>query len=219
MTREDRYRLGIDIGGTFTDFVLVDDAGGDIKLHKCLTTPEDPSTGALRGAAELVEAAGIGLHQVTKILHGTTLVTNAIIERRGAGLGLITTAGFRDLLEMGTEQRYDIYDLFLDFPEPLVPRRHRFEVTERMSRDGEVVHLLDLDGLKEAADRLVADGIGAIAICFCTATAIPHTSKRQVARSKNGIRTSRCRFHPRSWRSFGNISAPSPPAPTLMSSP
>ncbi len=166
MAREEGYRLGIDIGGTFTDFVLVDDASGDIKLHKCLTTPDDPSVGALCGAAEIVEAAGIGLDQVQKILHGTTLVTNAIIERRGAGLGLITTAGFRDLLEMGTEQRYDIYDLFLDFPEPLVPRRHRLEVTERMSRDGAVVRPLDLDGLKGAADRLVADGIGAVAICF-----------------------------------------------------
>ncbi len=166
MASDGDYRLGIDIGGTFTDFVLVNDADGDIKLHKCLTTPDDPSTGALRGAAEIVESAGIELRQVKKILHGTTLVTNAIIERRGTGLGLITTAGFRDLLEMGTEQRYDIYDLFLNFPEPLVPRRHRLEITERMSRDGEIVQPLDLDGLKELADRLVADGLSAIAICF-----------------------------------------------------
>ena len=166
MASDGGYRLGIDIGGTFTDFVLVDDADGDIKLHKCLTTPDDPSIGALRGTAEIVKSAGVELRQVKKILHGTTLVTNAIIERRGAGLGLITTAGFRDLLEMGTEQRYDIYDLFLDFPEPFVPRRHRLEVTERMSRDGEIVQPLDLDGLKEAADHLVTDGISAIAICF-----------------------------------------------------
>ncbi|MEZ5933850.1 MAG: hydantoinase B/oxoprolinase family protein [Alphaproteobacteria bacterium] len=166
MTREDRYRLGIDIGGTFTDFVLVDDASGTVTLHKCLTTPDDPSIGALHGTAEIIEQAGIDLRQVEKILHGTTLVTNAIIERRGAGLGLITTAGFRDLLEMGTEQRYDIYDLFLEFPEPLVPRRHRLDVTERMSRDGDVVQPLDLAGLKAAVDRLVADDIGAVAICF-----------------------------------------------------
>ncbi len=166
MASDGGYRLGIDIGGTFTDFVLVNDADGNIKLHKCLTTPDDPSTGALRGAAEIAQSAGIELRQAKQILHGTTLVTNAIIERRGAGLGLITTAGFRDLLEMGTEQRYDIYDLFLDFPEPFVPRRHRLEVTERMSRDGEIVQPLNLDELKEAADRLVADGISAIAICF-----------------------------------------------------
>ena len=166
MTCEGSFRLGIDIGGTFTDLVLVNDKISDVTLHKCLTTPDDPSEGALRGAAELVESAGIGLGQIQKILHGTTLVTNAIIERRGADLGLITTAGFRDLLEMGTEQRYDIYDLFLEFPEPLVPRRHRLEVRERMSRDGNVVLPLDQEGLKAAVDRLVEDGIGTVAIAF-----------------------------------------------------
>src|SRR5258708_5890572 len=108
-----RYRIGLDIGGTFTDFILIDDEKGEIRLHKCLTTPQDPSLGALEGLAELVAASGVTLSAVGEIVHGTTLVTNAIIERKGAALGLLTTAGFRDLLEMGTEQRYDIYDLFL----------------------------------------------------------------------------------------------------------
>ena len=166
MTRDGNFRLGIDIGGTFTDLVLVDDESSDVTLHKCLTTPGDPSEGALRGAAELVERAGITLGQVKKILHGTTLVTNAIIERRGADLGLITTEGFRDLLEMGTEQRYDIYDLFLEFPEPLVRRRHRLEVRERISRDGDIIHPLDHVGLKAAVDRLVEDGVKTIAVAF-----------------------------------------------------
>ncbi len=162
----DRYRMGIDIGGTFTDFVLVNDKTGEIKLHKCLTTPEDPSIGALAGIAELITSAGTSFDQVEKILHGTTLVTNAIIERRGTDLGLITTAGFRDLLEMGTEQRYDIYDLFLEFPDPLVARRHRMEVPERMSRDGEIVLPLDLAALKEVTSQLVRGGIDAVAVCF-----------------------------------------------------
>ncbi len=114
------YRIGLDIGGTFTDFVLYDAANGQISLHKCLTTPADPSVAALEGLAELTAAAGIGLEDVAEILHGTTLVTNAIIERKSTPLGLLTTRGFRDVLEMGTEQRYDIYDLFLGFPQPLV---------------------------------------------------------------------------------------------------
>src|SRR5436853_942315 len=133
------YRIGLDIGGTFTDFVLYDAAARRLSLYKCLTTPQDPSVAALEGLAQLTAQAGISLAEVGEIVHGTTLVTNAIIERRGARLGLITTAGFRDVLEMGTEQRYDIYDLFLAFPEPLVPRHRRLEVRERLDRDGNVL--------------------------------------------------------------------------------
>ncbi|SDR56844.1 5-oxoprolinase (ATP-hydrolysing)/N-methylhydantoinase A [Rhizobiales bacterium GAS113] len=163
---EGRYRIGFDIGGTFTDFILLDTQRSEIQLHKCLTTPHDPSVGALQGLGELVANAGIALSEVREIVHGTTLVTNALIERRGAKLGLITTAGFRDILEMGTEQRYDIYDLFLQYPEPLVARRHRLEVPERMDRDGETVVPLDLDAVRDAARKLKADGVEAIAVCF-----------------------------------------------------
>ena len=162
----ERWRIGFDIGGTFTDFILLDTEANAIRLHKCLTTPDDPSVGALAGLAELVAGAGIGLGDVGDIVHGTTLVTNALIERRGARLGLITTQGFRDILEMGTEQRYDIYDLFLQYPEPLVPRRRRLEVPERMDRDGNTVVPLDLDAVRAAARQLAADGVEAIAIGF-----------------------------------------------------
>ncbi len=161
-----RYRIGFDIGGTFTDFILLDAERADIRLHKCLTTPEDPSVGALEGLTELVAGASLALSDISEIVHGTTLVTNALIERRGAKLGLITTAGFRDILEMGTEQRYDIYDLFLQYPTPLVPRRHRMEVAERMDRDGNTVTPLDLTGVRDAARSLVAEGAEAIAVCF-----------------------------------------------------
>jgi 5-oxoprolinase (ATP-hydrolysing) len=139
MTGSARYRIGFDIGGTFTDFIRLDAERSEIRLHKCLTTPHDPSVGALEGLGELLQAAGLTLADIAELVHGTTLVTNALIERSGARLGLITTRGFRDILEMGTEQRYDIYDLFLQFPDPLVPRRHRMEVTERMDRDGNVL--------------------------------------------------------------------------------
>ena len=150
MTTE-RYRLGFDIGGTFTDFVLVDTAESQLHLHKCLTTPADPSVGALQGMNALLERLAIPLSEVGHIVHGTTLVTNAIIERRGCRIGFLTTKGFRDSLEMGTEQRYDIHDLFLQFPEPLVARRHIREIEERIAFDGTIQSPLDEDGVRDAA--------------------------------------------------------------------
>src|SRR6516164_1778895 len=166
MPTPSRYRIGFDIGGTFTDFILLDTERSDIRLHKCLTTPHDPSVGALEGLTELLHAARLTLADIGDLVHSTTLVTNALIERSGARLGLITTRGFRDILEMGTEQRYDIYDLFLKFPDPLVPRRRRLEVPERMDRDGRTVAALDLEAVRQAARRLKADGVEAIAVCF-----------------------------------------------------
>jgi 5-oxoprolinase (ATP-hydrolysing)/N-methylhydantoinase A len=181
MTTTSRYRIGFDIGGTFTDFILLDTERSEIRLHKCLTTPHDPSVGALQGLTELLQAAGLTLADIGDLVHGTTLVTNALIERSGARLGLITTSGFRDLLEMGTEQRYDIYDLFLQFPDPLVPRRHRLEVAERMDRDGNVLTPLDAAELRAVAQRLVADGIEAIAICFLHAYRNPAHEREAAA--------------------------------------
>jgi 5-oxoprolinase (ATP-hydrolysing)/N-methylhydantoinase A len=172
------WRIGFDIGGTFTDFILADPVAGTIRLHKCLTTPQDPSIGALAGLEEVTAAAGIALADVGEILHGTTLVTNAIIERRGAKLGMLTTQGFRDLLEMGSEQRYDIYDLFLQYPDPLVARRHRLEVPERMDREGRVVAALDEAAVADAARRLVAAGMQAVAICFLHSYANPVHERR-----------------------------------------
>jgi 5-oxoprolinase (ATP-hydrolysing) len=161
-----RWRIGFDIGGTFTDFILYDGSEGSVRLHKRLTTPHDPSAAALLGLEELVAMAGIGLGDVGEIIHGTTLVTNAVIERKGAKLGLITTQGFRDILEMGTEQRYDIYDLFLGFPEPLVPRDLRLEVTERLDRDGNTVTPLDEAGVRAALRQLLDAGVEAVAVCL-----------------------------------------------------
>ena len=160
------YRVGLDIGGTFTDFVLYDAEQRRVALYKCLTTAQDPSIAALEGLGVLTAEADITLADVDEIVHGTTLVTNAIIERRGARLGLLTTRGFRDSLEMGTEQRYDIYDLFLSFPDPLVPRRHRREIGERMDRDGRVVSPLDPKEVRAAVQRLADDGVETVAVCF-----------------------------------------------------
>lgn len=163
---QERYRIGFDIGGTFTDFVLADSKSGTIQLHKCLTTPHAPSEGVLQGLSDLLSEANLALSDITQLIHGTTLVTNAIIERKGAKVGLLTTHGFRDILEFGHEQRYDIHDLFLSFPDALVPRRRRIEIEERMNRDGDVVTPIDMEQVGEAVSSLVDDGITSIAVCF-----------------------------------------------------
>jgi 5-oxoprolinase (ATP-hydrolysing)/N-methylhydantoinase A len=170
-------RAGIDIGGTFTDFVLFD-GSGDIRLHKCLTTPHEPSEAALTGLVELAAGAGIGVEDIDEIVHGTTLVTNAIIERNGAAVGMLTTRGFRDVLELGSEQRYDIYDLFLQFPEPLVDRARRLEVFERTGADGRMIAPLDEETVRATARRLVEDGVEAIAICFLHSYRNPEHERR-----------------------------------------
>ena len=168
------YRLGIDIGGTFTDFALFDAGGREIAVHKRLTTPADPSVAVLEGAAALLHREHVSMAQVESIAHGTTLVTNAVIERRGARTGMLVTAGFRDILDMGFEQRYDLFDLRLTWPDPLVPRRLRREVRERVRHDGRVSRPIDIAGTR-AAIRDLADtaGIEALAICFLHSYANP----------------------------------------------
>lgn len=160
------YGVGVDIGGTFTDFVLLDGASGELSLHKRLTTPDDPARGATEGLAELLDGTGVALADCATLVHGTTLVTNAVIERRGARTALLTTRGFADLIEMGREQRYDIYDLFLQYPEPLVPRRWRVEVDERMTRDGEALRVPNVEEVLRDVERLVAEGVESVAVSF-----------------------------------------------------
>ncbi|MFL2557527.1 MAG: hydantoinase B/oxoprolinase family protein [Arenicellales bacterium] len=161
-----KYRLGFDIGGTFTDFVLLDPESNEISVHKCLTTPDDPSVGALKGLQEILSNQGLNFSDVNHLVHGTTLVTNALIERQGARTGLLTTRGFRDILEMGIEQRYDIHDLFLQFPEPMAPRYLRREITERVNRDGDVITPLEIEEVRKEVDWLVEQGVEALAVCF-----------------------------------------------------
>lgn len=173
-----RLRAGIDIGGTFTDFILFDEDRTAIRLHKHITTAQDPSLGALKGLSELVTDAGISVADLAEIVHGTTLVTNAVIERKGAKIGLITTQGFRDILEIGTEQRYDIYDLTLSFPAALVDRALRLEVPERVGADGSEILPLDERAVLRAAEQLEKAGVEAIAICFMHSYANPAHERR-----------------------------------------
>lgn len=183
---EGTYRLAFDIGGTFTDFALLHEETGEFTVHKCLTTPQDPAEGALRGVADLLVKSRASGQQVSSAIHGTTLITNAIIERKGAKVALLTTAGFRDVLEIRNELRYDIYDLFLQFPEPLVPRYLRRGIDERIDRHGRVLREVRREDVARALEMLrVEDGrdraaaaaqrplgsvsageISALAICF-----------------------------------------------------
>ena len=166
-----RIRVGVDVGGTFTDFVLVDEKRDQIFTGKRLTTPEDPSLAITNGLERLVSESGTSVPELDAVVHGTTLVANTIIERKGAKVGLITTKGFRDSLEMGREIRYDLYDLFFEKPEPLAPRFLRQPVDERIDAKGNVLRPLDENTLGAAAKKLVAEGVEAIAICFMHAYA------------------------------------------------
>lgn len=167
-TKEDkpRIRVGIDVGGTFTDFVLVDDYRGIVFTGKRLTTSGDPSRAILEGTEVLLREAETVISAVDAIVHGTTLVTNTVIERKGAKVGLITTKGFRDSIEMGREIRYDLYDLFFEMPEPLVARPLRLEVDERIDADGKVLRALDPDAVRKVGRELKAQGCEAVAVCF-----------------------------------------------------
>lgn len=163
-----RHALGIDIGGTFTDLVALNLETGVCQTAKVLTTPADPQAGVGHGIEELLPKIGGGA-TVVRVVHATTLFSNAVIERRGAKTGLITTAGFRDALELGRERKYDIYDLFLEFPKPLVERPLRLEATERIASDGTVLTALDEASVIEAADALAEAGVESIAIAFLNA--------------------------------------------------
>ncbi|MBW3633440.1 MAG: hydantoinase/oxoprolinase family protein [Chloroflexi bacterium] len=169
MTRADDQTnlvVGVDIGGTFTDLVVVDEERGRIFIGKELTTSDDPARAVLHGISTLCARHGLRLEDLAHAIHATTLITNAIIERKGARTGLLTTAGFRDVLEIGREAKYDLYDLFLTIPASLIPRKWRAEAPERIDIDGRVVAPIDLEAVDAAVDRLVADGCEALAISF-----------------------------------------------------
>src|SRR5262245_23908773 len=145
-------RLAVDIGGTFTDVALA--AQRECVTAKVLTTPEAPERGVLEGVGAAVAKGGCRLGDIGLIIHGTTLATNALIERKGAVTALLTTAGFRDAVEIGYEHRFEQYDVYLEKPEPLVPRRLRYTVPERSSARGEVLRPLDERAVQELVPTL-----------------------------------------------------------------
>ena len=174
---EANYRLAFDVGGTFTDIVVVDHAGS-LTIEKVLTTPEAPEVGAKTGTGAALARLGAEVSDVELGVHGTTLVANAIIERRGSRTGIVTTRGLEDVLEIGLGERYDLYDLFLPFPAPLVERRLRLGVAGRIGPDGTELAPLDEHAVLDALSQLEAEDVEAVAICFVHAHANPAHERR-----------------------------------------
>lgn len=179
-----RYRLAVDIGGTFTDAVLFDESSGEIARDKVLTTADEPSLGFLECISRLSAREKIKPEQFTTIVHGTTIATNALLERRGARVGLLITAGFRDIVEIGRQIRHDLYDLQLDKPMPLVSRELCIEVRERVNYAGDIVLDLDDEAVDAAAEEFLAAGVESIAICFLHAYRNPLNEQRAAAALK-----------------------------------
>lgn len=163
---EQRYRVGADIGGTFTDLIIIDRETGAFHIGKTLTTPHDPSVAVETGLRDVLASSGVSAEMVQHLIHGTTLVTNALIERKGAKTALMTTQGFRDSIEIGRETRYDLYDLMLEQPQPLVPRYLRFDVPQRTLADGTTHTALDTAHVARLAQALSRRGIEAVAVSF-----------------------------------------------------
>ncbi len=160
------WLIGVDVGGTFTDFYALDESTGDERVHKTPSTPANPARAILDGLARLCADNDIPLNEVKRLAHGTTVGTNALIQRRGGAVGVITTEGFRDLLEIGRQIRPRLYDLKTDNPAPLAPRKHRFEVKERMGSKGEVITPVDSASLDVVIAQTRESGIEACAVCL-----------------------------------------------------
>ncbi len=170
-------RVGIDIGGTFTDIVFLS-PDGTVSTHKTLSTPSDYSQAIRDGVHALLQHAGFAAGDISEVLHGTTVATNAILEGKGAKTGLITTKGFRDVLEIRRMRSNRLYDISWQKPKPLVPRAWRREVTERLDHRGEVLEPFDADEARREVQRLIDAGVEAVAVCFLHAYANPSHEQR-----------------------------------------
>src|SRR6266576_5391383 len=186
------YRIGVDVGGTFTDLVAIDE-GGLTTLAKVPSTPEDPSLGVLEGLSQLAGRFGVDraalLRDTERIVHGTTVATNALLEHKGARLGLLTTEGHRDVVEMREGLKDDRYNLRMPPPEQLVPRRLRLPVRERIRADGRIETPIDPASLDVAIARLQREGVEAVAVCYLHSYRNPRHEKltgRTVARRLPG---------------------------------
>ncbi|MBI5301800.1 MAG: hydantoinase/oxoprolinase family protein [Chloroflexi bacterium] len=161
-----RYMIGVDVGGTFTDLTLVDVAAQRVAIHKVLSTPADPSRAIMTGVTELLAREQVDFNLVDYFGHGTTVATNALIEKKGSKTGLLVTAGFKDLLEIGRQTRPALYDLQKEKPAPLVPGHLRKEIPERVYHNGDVRMPIDVNALKQSVAELRSAGVESIAICF-----------------------------------------------------
>jgi N-methylhydantoinase A len=172
------WTIGVDVGGTFTDFYALDEATGDVRVGKRPSTPDDPGRAILQGLAEVAAEHSIPPGQVRRFSHGTTVATNALIQRKGGAVALITTKGFRDLLEIGRQTRPHMYDLYRDHPPALVPRQHRFELDERIDAEGKALRAPDDEAIALVVEQVRASGARACAVCFLFAFLNPEHERR-----------------------------------------
>ncbi|MBI4608702.1 MAG: hydantoinase/oxoprolinase family protein [Candidatus Rokubacteria bacterium] len=179
------YRIGIDVGGTFTDLALLNEETGVLIVGKVPSTPSDPSEGILHGISRILAEAGASPGQIGYLAHGTTVSTNTLLQRKGARVGLITTRGFRDLLEIARQRRPSLYDLHVPKPAPLIPRALRIEVAERVMADGSVRLPLDLAEVDRALEGLAREGVEALAVCFLYAYRSPDHERRVLERARS----------------------------------
>jgi N-methylhydantoinase A len=176
-------RVAIDIGGTFTDFVGLDEATGEVTLEKALTTPVNFAEGVIH----TIRKSGVDPREIRQFVHGTTVVINALTERKGAKTALITTQGFRDVLEIQRANRTDMYNLFYQKPKPFVPRRFRFEVRERLNHKGEVLQPLAEEDVVAAVEACKRAGVEAIGVCYIHAYS-NHAHEQRTRKIINCIR-------------------------------
>lgn len=168
-----QYRLAIDVGGTFTDVVLINERSGQIEFTKTLSTPHDPSEGVMNGIKKIMKITGVKPEQIEYFVHGTTYATNALLERKGSKVALLTTEGFRDVIEIGRQKRSSLYDLNMDKLPTLVERRFRFGIDERMSAKGQVITPINKATVIKAVNAIKEEGIQSICITFLHAYANP----------------------------------------------
>jgi N-methylhydantoinase A/oxoprolinase/acetone carboxylase beta subunit len=182
-------RLGVDVGGTFTDLIYVDDDEGEILVHKVPTTPDDPAQGTIQGIRELTEQAGASPSELDQVFHGTTIATNIVIEHNGARVGMITTKGYRDILHIARHKKPFNFSNYQDLPwqrYPLVRRRYRLTVPERILKDGSVLVALDEDSAREQVRALKEAGVEAVSVCFLFSFVNPAHEQRvaEIAREE-----------------------------------
>ena len=182
-----RYRVGVDVGGTFTDFYVLDEASGEVRTGKRPSTPDNPARAIIEGLRALASRHGIDLGKLRRLSHGTTVGTNALIQRRGGNIAMVTTRGFRDLLEIGRQTRPHMYSLIEDHPPPLVERRHRFEIDERMDAAGVAVTELADDAVAGAVEEVRASGADACAVCLLFAFRNPEHENRIAAAVRDAL--------------------------------
>ena len=219
MKDSNRYSLGVDIGGTFTDVAVYDHRDARAYSRKVLTTHGDPSAAVMQGVDAILDEFALEPAAFRRLVHATTLFTNALIERRGADTGLITTRGFRDVLEIGRERKFELYDLALHKPSPLSPRNLRGEVDERLMADGSVRTPLDESGLIDTARALIDGGARSLAVVLLHAWLNPEHEQRAAALLRCCPTASRSRtrsgWFPRSRSRTARAPWPASAAPRL----